>query len=332
LKRQSAIFAVSLVALATLAGCGSDDFEPYDVCAPLTDAQYSALPAKLSEAGLFADIKTEQLADRVWLYKPRFTLWTDGATKRRWISMPAGKAVDVSDMDDWRFPVGTKLFKEFVRDGVRVETRLLLKTGSRDADWSMAAYIWDQSQTDATLALDGGTNQLGTPHDVPAAAKCTGCHGGRASRSLGFSAVQMAWQPPQGFVTVAELQTAGVLPGNVPRTLALPGTETDQQALGYLHANCSHCHNKARPAQDGPRCFDPQQRFDLALPSTALLNVADAPAYKTSVQEGVLTPGNARRSALVKRLSDGDPRMPALGTEVIDETGRALLTKWVDSL
>ena len=31
--------------------------------------------------------------------------------------------------DSWRFPQGTKLWKEFTRDGVRVETRLLQKVG-----------------------------------------------------------------------------------------------------------------------------------------------------------------------------------------------------------
>ena len=44
----------------------------------------------------------------------------DRAAKRRWIQLPEGATIDTSDMDYWQFPVGTKLWKEFVRDGVRV--------------------------------------------------------------------------------------------------------------------------------------------------------------------------------------------------------------------
>ena len=35
---------------------------------------------------------------------------------------------------------------------------------------------------------------------------------------------------------------------------------------------------------------------------------------------------------MIRRLSMGDPRMPPLGTEITDPTGRALLTGWVNGL
>ena len=47
------------------------------------------------------------------------------------LDVPEGEQIDTSDMNEWRFPAGTKLFKE-LRDGVRVETRLMLKTGAGD--------------------------------------------------------------------------------------------------------------------------------------------------------------------------------------------------------
>jgi hypothetical protein len=53
----------------------------------------------------------------------------------------------------------------------------------------------------------------------------------------------------------------------------------------------------------------------------------------TGVADNVLTPGNATRSDLVQRLSRGaGPQMPALGTEIVDPYGEALLTSWVDAL
>src|SRR5262245_24836077 len=100
------------------------------------------LPQRLSETGLYADIASETLAADVVPFEPRFHLWSDGAEKRRWLSFPAGSVVDASDSADWRFPAGTKAWKEFTRDGVRVETRLIQKVGDADDDWAAVAYVW----------------------------------------------------------------------------------------------------------------------------------------------------------------------------------------------
>jgi hypothetical protein len=321
-----------MLSVILLQGACADGGGNFQQCAEPSDESIAALPPLLSQAGLFTNMTTETLADRVWPYEPRFKLWSDGATKRRWVSIPAGATVDVGDMDQWRFPQGTKLFKEFTRNGVRVETRIMLKTGSGDDDWSASAYVWAANQSDATLSPEGGDNQLNTPHDVPSGAQCIGCHGGRASRVLGFSAVQLAWDPPEGVATLADFKSAGVLPAHVPNQIILPGSNQDREALGYLHANCSHCHNATRPVRAGPRCYDPQADFDFSYPAAGVATVQASPAYITGVREEVLVPGNAARSEFVQRLSGGNPQMPALGTEVIDQEGRALLTQWVDGL
>ena len=329
MDRFVGIFVVIGGLLCGACAGGNADFEE---CAEPSEASLAALPHSLSEAGLFEDMTKETLASGVKPFEPRFKLWSDGATKRRWISIPTGQKIDTSDMEQWRFPLGTKFFKEFSRDGVRVETRLLMKTGVGDDDWSGSAYVWNADQSDATLSPQGGNNQLGTPHDVPSGAECTGCHGGRASRVLGFSAVQLAWEPPKGNVTIAELKAAGVLPNQVAESITLPGSSQDRAALGYLHANCSHCHNSTRPATSGPRCYDPEENFDFSYPAAGVASVRSSPAYVTGIREGVLIPGNAARSQFVQRLSGGNPQMPALGSEVIDEAGRALLTSWVNGL
>src|SRR4051794_27886545 len=126
-----------------------------------------ALPARLSETGLFDDLERERLATRVVPYTPEFALWSDGADKRRWLLVPDGERVDTADLDTWRFPRGTKLWKEFSRDGVHLETRLLQKTGNGDGDWAAAAYLWREDQSDADLTPYGAVNALGTTHDVP---------------------------------------------------------------------------------------------------------------------------------------------------------------------
>src|SRR5262249_50301413 len=94
---------------------------------------------RLSQMGLYRDIATRTIADGVAEFEPAYSLWSDGATKRRWIALPPGAQIDTSDMDHWVFPVGTKLFKEFSVAGKRVETRLIERTST---GYDMAAFAW----------------------------------------------------------------------------------------------------------------------------------------------------------------------------------------------
>jgi hypothetical protein len=157
-SNRATLIASLALASTLITACDDDGFTE---CEEPTEVALSALPDALSDAGLFTDMATEALVEGVWAYEPRFKLWTDGATKRRWFSLPEGEVVDTTDMDQWRFPEGTMLFKEFTRDGVRVETRILKKTGPEDAAWSASAYLWAEDQSDAFLMPEGGDNQ---PH------------------------------------------------------------------------------------------------------------------------------------------------------------------------
>jgi hypothetical protein len=330
-----------LLPLCALAGCDAC----YDQCTVPTEDELAALPASLRDTGLFAADSTaaaEVLGDGVRAYTPAFALWSDGADKRRWIAVPEGKHIDTHDMDDWRFPRGTKLWKEFVRDGVRVETRLMLNTG--DDNWVAAAYVWNDDDSDATLAPDGEVDAHRTHHDVPAADQCLACHGGRKSFVLGFSAVQLAnGDDPHGF--------DDLLSEPLHDDLIVPGNATERAALGYLHANCSHCHNQDRPETDGPRCYDPRNELDMFLTKSALgagHDVADTHTYKTVVHPGggrgdggLVKPGHPDDSALLHLVQTreaqrgggfGPSQMPPLATELVDADGTKILRRWVDAL
>lgn len=258
------------------------------------------LPERLSETGLSASTVEE--------FRPRFELWSDGATKRRWIAIPQGMSVDTSDPDSWRFPVGTKLWKEFTRDGVRVETRLLERFGERDDEWTAVAYVWSADGSEAFKSPDGARNVRGTAHDVPSASQCFACHGGRRSRVLGYSAVQL---------------------GRVD----IPGSDTERAALGYLHANCGHCHNQARPSRDGARCFDPRNELDMWLRVDRLGSPSDTVTYASLVGSAVRR-GDPDDSKLLRRVTSADPdvRMPPLATEMVDRRAVELLRAWIAGL
>ena len=47
--------------------------------------------------------------------RARNQLWADYATKQRWILLPPGTKIDATDPNEWVFPVGTKVWKEFSR-------------------------------------------------------------------------------------------------------------------------------------------------------------------------------------------------------------------------
>ena len=82
--------------------------------------------------------------------------------KTRWVFLPPGTTIDARDDRAWDFPVGTRFWKEFTFNGRKVETRMLWKATA--AKWVAASYLWNEDQTDATLASD-----LGEP-DVAAVA------------------------------------------------------------------------------------------------------------------------------------------------------------------
>ncbi len=158
----------------------------------------------------------------------------------------------------------------------------------------------------------------GTPHDVPGAAECMACHGGRRDFTLGFSATQL------DVATREELFEAGVLSAPVPGEVSLEPAA--QRGLGTLHGNCSHCHNPTRG--DQPRatdCYDPGSRNppDFSLPHD-LDDASEAPAVRTAGEQL----GSPDDSKVLDRMStrerdDDLPPMPPLGTERVDEEGLA---------
>lgn len=306
------------------------------VCAD-QQARTQVLPARLSETGLFADLGQQRLAAGVFAYTPEFALWSDGASKRRFIAIPEGSRIDSHDVEAWSVPEGTRLWKEFSLGDVHLETRLLQKTGPGQADWAAAAYVWRADQSDATLAPYGAIDVLGTAHDVPASGECFACHDGRPGRLLGFSAVQLAKRSYEAPERLSDAASEALLSDAMPR-LDIPGTPAERAALGYLHANCSHCHNQSDSARAGNKCFNPNDRLsfdlDFTLHAQELDSVASTAAYRTALGEVIKSgdPGASKVVALMSKRAGGLNQMPPLGTEQVDAAGLSLIREWIGSL
>lgn len=294
----------------------------------------TAYPRLLSQTGLFSDIKKGTLADGVRYFEPRYVLWSDGATKRRWLRLPDGEHIDTSDMDFWTYPVGTTAWKEFTRDGVRVETRMLRKDGPTADDWTMIAYEWKDDLSDAVAVPNGHVNARGTPHDIPSQLACHFCHGNMKDVLLGVSAIQLSHSTDKPGMRIDDLIAEGALTDPPSTPIQIPGDPVAEAALGYLHANCGACHN----SQSGIARGVPLRLWE----STARLGtVEDTLGYRTTVGRPnsflpdlhIIEAGRPDDSELVIRISQrGVAQMPPLATKIVDPTGVAAIRSWIDTL
>lgn len=293
------------------------------------------LPPTLSATGLYADPARQLMAADVRPYTPNYALWSDGAAKRRFIRLPPGTRIDTSRMDDWSFPIGTQLWKEFIRAGKRVETRLLQRVRATPDGWAAAAYVWDADQREARLSVDGVDDALETSHDVPEARSCAACHAGRASFVLGFSALQLSRvKTSERDLTLEQLAAADLISQPAPSVLTIPGTSETRAALGYLHANCGSCHNSARPSS--ARYVRPHEDLDLWLSASALGSPEQTPTYR-SVLPDFVVPGSPESSALWRRMQGPGfmhmkRRMPPVATEYRDATGSQIVASWIEQM
>src|SRR5262249_43826970 len=126
---------------------------PFD-CARDTPEGGVEAPNSLRCAGLYGDWASKTLAAGVRSFAPAYVLWSDGAVKTRWVRLPPGAKIDVTDPDEWVFPVDTKFFKEFAVGGRRVETRMFWKVAP--STWVKTTYAWSADGSKATR-LDTGS-------------------------------------------------------------------------------------------------------------------------------------------------------------------------------
>ncbi len=314
----------------------------------------SRIPERLADTGLYADFAAGTISPRNRFYEPQYPLWTDGAAKRRWVHLPPGKRIDASDPDHWRFPVGTKFWKEF-SFGRPVETRYMELTES--GEWIFASYVWNEGESDAVLAPEKGVKGVceirpGVRHDIPGRYDCLACHEGQPGRVLGFSALQLsadrdplaphATAPAPGAIDLDELEARGwvesfPLRDAQPPRIDVP-TPRARAALGYLHANCGHCHNPTRPIAGldltleacltGGRGASGREMLATSLGRQSHFHL---PAAGEGANDIRIVPGDPAHSVLLERMASrvAAVQMPPLGTHLVDDEAVALLTAWI---
>jgi hypothetical protein len=311
------------------------------------------IPNDLACTGLYSDWATKTIATGVQAYTPSYLLWSDGALKQRWVSFPAlpQGTIDTSNMDDWVFPVGTKVWKQFALGTQIIETRLLWKTASQ---WNALDYRWSSDGRSATRLVDGETNVNGTTYEIPPENQCVSCHGGRLDMLLGVDLIGLG-APGGAGLRLADLVTQGRLTQAPPATtITIPEDTTTiaAPALGYLHVNCGvTCHNsnpsawaaftglrmkllagQLYPADGGTGRVN---QLDTYLTAVGVNATVDFPNGMTYMR---IDPGNAALSliplnALARAPNQGafDP-MPPIISHQADTAGMANVQAWINAL
>ncbi|WP_394204098.1 parallel beta-helix domain-containing protein [Shewanella waksmanii] len=158
------------------------------------DALLGANCPNLSDYNLFADATdpTSGANSGGMPYDLNTQLFTDYASKYRFVFVPEGKVAQYHDSETFDFPVGTVITKAFAlpantaQRGIDnedlIETRLLIR---RETGWSALPYVHNAQKTDAVLAKAGAIQGKSVVHQgetltfdyvVPSMNQCKQCH------------------------------------------------------------------------------------------------------------------------------------------------------------
>ena len=127
---------------AAVAACATSPQAPCDECAIIDESFAGAgadsaggegdfgtplgeTPDTLFATGLCVDEACSAIRPGISEFAPRWALWSDGATKRRWFAVPKGSRIRFSAEGNWEFPVGTAIVKHFELQVSAAESRRL---------------------------------------------------------------------------------------------------------------------------------------------------------------------------------------------------------------
>jgi uncharacterized repeat protein (TIGR03806 family) len=323
------------------------------------------LPQALSDTGCFDSAGNP--APGLIPYEVRAPLWSDGATKKRWMALPDGETVEVDERGDFRFPIGTVLAKEFTLEGVRVETRLLMR--HPDGSWGGYSYAWVDAN--GGLLTDGqllsGESEVTRPVPgidrtwiYPSRGQCFQCHTNAAGLALGVETLQLngMFEYPSTGITAHQMFTLSAIgvfseAEALDFTQALPFYDDAAAPLvdrvwSYLHSNCANCHQPGASGYGG-RSAMPDLRYDAgadrsgAHPLEAALCNVEANAGDLGLGEEALlvnpgVPGDWAslsdggsvlhlRMAARPDVPGSSGQMPPIGSRLADEQGGLALVR-----
>ena len=303
----------------------------------------SRFPERLSQTGCVDPSDIKKPAATLIPFTPIVELWSDGASKERYLALPDGAQIAIGSDGDCAFPRGTVLVKNFDRDGQRLETRLLILHD--DGSWAGYSYEWNDAQTEATLLPSGKTRALGGGQtwQYPSRSQCNSCHTEAAGSALGpelaqlnsdriyvetnRSSNQLATWKHIGLFSNPPTDSPATLP-RLPSPSQPDSGSVPDRARAYLHGNCSFCH---RPNGGGRGDLD--LRFDTSLRDSKTCGALAQIDTLGLPNARIIEPGKPDSSVLLLRMRATDARrMPQLGTQRVDPDGTQRVAEFIAGL
>ena len=319
-------------------GQGSAGQQIYKLQATSDLPKAGSMAENLSETGCVNRTKPTEAANGLIPYTVNSPLWSDGAEKQRYLSLPNNTQITITSNGDFNFPIGSVLMKHFKLGEKFIETRLFAhgKTG-----WQGFSYEWNDSQTEATLlkaAKEKPVNNINW--HFPSPGQCMECHTSAAGFSLGLETKQLNkdfMYPSQLSANqLATLAHIGIFSSPLTsehRAAKLYALDDDQgtvsqKARSYLHTNCANCHQPG-----GPTPVNIDLRFTASLAQMKVCDVAPTAGDLGIVNARILAPGEPQKSTLLKRMqTTDDTRMPPLAHGVVDVQAVQLVSNWIAGL
>lgn len=323
------------------------------------------LPPLLSQTGVFTNTAAMGALNGLVPYDVNVPLWSDGAIKTRWMSVPYNGApittneqIGFAPTGEWTFPAGTVFVKHFdlVTDYSnpnaakrRLETRLLV----RDTNGAVygVTYKWRGDNSDADLL----TTSLNEPITItnadqstwtqtwyyPSPADCLTCHTPVANYVLGVKTRQLNKTLSYGATTDNQLRTLNHIGMFNPAfnetniagydhlsSLTNMSASLQERARSYLDANCAQCH---RPGGTGVTM---DARYDTPLANQNIINVIPVKGDLGVDNPKIVAPKDIWRSVLYGRMNtlDSTIKMPPLARNLIDTNAVLVMADWINSL
>lgn len=315
-----------------------------------------ALP-KLSDYGFFkGNIKDQDPVNGILPYTIASQLFSDHAEKLRFIKVPENSIISHTAGQTFNYPEGTFLIKTFYYptdrrnmdgDRVLIETRLLKKT---DTEWIAIPYVWNESQSEATLALAGDRKDVSWVHDngeamkvlysVPNINQCKACHVyNNIQQPIGPRVRNLNLDLDYKDVTMNQLEKwvmDGILKP-LPELSSLPRTvnysdihdgSIDQRARAWLDINCAHCHRRGGPAETSGLFLELEEKDPTAL---GIMKPPVAAGRGSGNRMYTIVPGNPELSIMDFRIRSTDPgvMMPEVNRKLVHKEGVELIHTWI---
>lgn len=298
----------------------------------------SDFPTRLSATGCVDMTDPERVLPGMIPYSVQSPLWSDGAQKSRWLSLPPDGKIEAiaGSGGDLGLPPGTVLVKHFRLFNRLIETRLFIRHD--DGEWAGYSYAWNDSETEAELLPGARLRSVdGQIWRYPSRSECLQCHTLAAGRSLGLTLRQLNTHLSDGDTLYSQLLMLESLnlfssaPDRKQEFAVLNNTDASvaARARAYLHVNCSGCH---RPQGGGDRSTL-DLRIETPLADMNLCNALPVVDTLGNPRARLLRPGEPANSILLTRMQRRDAyRMPPIGSAVIDDPAVDLMTRWIASL